>query len=56
MHHYCMEWLAFRALIKHICKTDLQKDNILCPNFRCANYVLISIHMQTLELKYSSEI
>ena len=30
MHHYYMEKLAFCALIKHMFKTDLQKDEISC--------------------------
>ena len=42
-HHYYMERLDFCALIKHIFKTDLQKDKISC-------------HMQTLAIKYSPEI
>ena len=48
--HYYMERLDFCALIKHIFKTDLQKDKILCAKD------FISCHMQTLALKYSPEI
>ena len=49
-HHYYMERLAFCALIKHIFKTDLQKDKISCAKD------FISCHMQTLALKCSPEI
>ena len=45
-----MERLAFCALIKHIFKTDLQKDKILCAKD------FISCHMQTIALKCSPEI
>ena len=47
--HYYMR-LAFCALIKHIFKTDLQKDKISCAKD------VISLHIQTLALKYSPEI
>ena len=30
VHHYYIERLAFYALMKHIFKTDLQKDNNSC--------------------------
>ena len=44
-----MERLAFSALIKHIFKTDLQKDNIsYAKDF-------ISRHMQAFALKCSLE-
>ena len=45
MVHPCyMERLSFCALIKHIFKTDLQKDKFLnVKNF-------ISVHMETLPL------
>ena len=48
--YYYMERLAFCALIKHIFKTDLQKDKISCvKNF-------ISRHIQTFALKCCPEI
>ena len=50
VHHYYMEMLTFCALIKHIFKTDLQKDKSSCPKD------FISVHMQTLGLKCSPEI
>ena len=50
LHYYYMERLAFCALIKHIFKTDLQKDKISCAKD------FISCHMQTLALKCSPEI
>ena len=45
-----MERLYICALIKHILKTDLQKDKISCAKD------FFSCHMQTLALKYSPEI
>ena len=36
--------LAFRALIKHVFKTDLRKDKISCAKD------FISVHMQNLAL------
>ena len=59
MPHYYMERSSFCALIKHMCKTDLQKYKISCVNhvlvsdFIRANYVLISAHMKALALKCS---
>ena len=49
-HHYNKERFVFCALIKHIFKTDLQKDKISCVKD------FISRHMQILALKYSLEI
>ena len=50
MQHYYMEMLAFCALIKHMFKTNLQKDEISYAND------LILSHMQTLALKCSQKI
>ena len=50
MHHYYMEKLAFCALIKYMCKTDLQKDKISCAKD------FISVHMQTLALNAAQKI
>ena len=44
-----MKKLAFCALIKHIFKSDLQKDKILCAKD------FIYIYMQTLAFKCSLE-
>ena len=50
MHDYCMERIAFCALIKRNFKTDLQKDEIsYAKDF-------ISVHMQILALKCSQKI
>ena len=50
MHHFCMERMAFCAVIKHVIITDLQKDEISCVKD------FISTHMQTITLKYSQKI
>ena len=42
--------LPFCALIKHILKTDLQKDKISCAKD------FISLHLEALALKCSPEI
>ena len=50
MHHYYMERLTFCALIKHMFKTDLQKDEISCAKY------FINVHMQTFALKCNQKI
>ena len=50
VHYYCIEKLAFCALIKYIFKTDLQKIRFHTPK----NFV--SVHIPTPTLKSSSEI
>ena len=50
MHHYYMDRIASRALIKYTFQIDLQKDKISCAKD------FISVHMQTLALKCSPKI
>ena len=50
VHDYYIERLTFWALIKHISKTDFQKDKISCAKD------FISAHMQSLAFKCSPEI
>ena len=44
VHHYYMERVAFSATIKHIFKTDLEKDSVSCVKD------FISVRVQTLAL------
>ena len=49
-HHYYMKRLAFCSLIKHIFKTDLQKNKISCAKD------FISCHMQNLPLNAAQKV